>query len=124
MPGMDDLGAPISYMAVEHGVPVYSSDGAKVGAVEHVLADEGADVFDGIIIDTHLGPGGWRFVDAPEVADLHERGVRLKIDRAAADQLPEPHPNPGELRVDPADAEESPVMDKLRRAWDYISGRY
>jgi hypothetical protein len=121
---MDDLGGPISYMTVEHGVPVYSSDGAEVGTVEHVLADADADVFDGIIIDTRSGPGGWRFVDAPEVADLHERGVRLKLDRAAAERLPEPHPNPAELRVDPADADESVVMEKLRRAWDYISGRY
>jgi hypothetical protein len=121
---MDDLGPPIAYLAVEHGTPVYTSDGQKAGTVEHVLADPEADVFDGIIIDTHLGPGGWRFVDAPQVAELHERGVILAIDAAAADRLPEPQANPGELRIDPADAEESPAMEKLRRAWDYISGRY
>jgi hypothetical protein len=121
---MDDLGPPIAYVAVEHGIPVFAGDGTKVGTVEHVLADPDADVFDGIIIDTHLGPGGWRFVDAPDVGQIHERGVLLKIDGAAAEKLPMPEANPAELRVDPADAEEGAVMEKLRRAWDYISGRY
>jgi hypothetical protein len=121
---MEDLGAPIAYLAVERGTPVYSSEGEHVGTVEHVLADPGADVFDGLIIDTRLGPGGWRFVDAPEVAELHEHGVVLTLDREAVERLPEPEPNPGALRIDPADAEESRLSEKLRRAWDYISGRY
>jgi hypothetical protein len=121
---MDDLGAPIAYLAVEHGTPVYASDGQHVGAVEHVLADDGADVFDGIIIDKQAGPGGWRFVDAGQVGELHERGVVLALDSAAAEGLPEPRENPGELRIDAADIEENAAVDKLRRAWDYISGRY
>jgi hypothetical protein len=36
---MDDLGAPISYLALGKGVPVYSSDGEELGKVEHVLAE-------------------------------------------------------------------------------------
>ena len=124
MPGMDDLGPPIAYLAVEHGTPVYASDGHQIGKVEHVLADDGADVFDGIIIDTQAGPGGWRFVDAPDVADIHERGVVLSLDTVAAEQLPEPTENPGGMRIDPADAEQNAAVEKLRRAWDYISGRY
>src|SRR5437868_1586837 len=119
---MDDLGSPIAYLAVEHGTPIFTSDGRQLGTLEHVLADEGADVFDGIIVDTSLGPGGWRFVDAPEVQEIHERGVLLKIDAAAAEKLPAPEANPGELRANPADADESQAMEKLRRAWDYISG--
>src|SRR4051812_44094829 len=121
---MDDLGAPIAYLAVEHGTPVYASDGQQVGKVEHVLADQGADVFDGIIIDTQAGPGGWRFADAGQVGEIHERGVVLRIDTVAAESLPAPSENPGELRVDAADAEENAAVEKLRRAWDYISGRY
>jgi sporulation protein YlmC with PRC-barrel domain len=115
---MPDLGAPIAYLALEEGTPVYSSDGRELGTVEHVLAATDADVFDGLVIS---GP---RFVDAPEVAEIHERGVLLGIDAAAAESLPEPSENPGALRVDPADAEESDLSEKLRRAWDYISGRY
>ena len=33
---------------------------------------------------------GRRFVEAADVAALHERGVDLRIDRAAAESLPEP----------------------------------
>jgi hypothetical protein len=119
-----DLGGPSSYLAVEEGVDVYARDGERLGTLEHVLADPDADVFDGIILDTRAGPGGHRFVDAPEVDRIHERGIVLKLDSAAAQSLPEPSPGPGELDVNPADAEESPLQEKLRRAWDYLSGKY
>ena len=118
---MEDLGSPIAYMALEEGTPVYTSDGVRIGQVAHVLADPDADVFDGLVIDGELGH---RFVDAPETDSLFERGVVLSLDRAAAESLPEPSANPATLRADPADAEESELSEKLRRAWDYISGRY
>ena len=121
---MEELGAPIAYLALEEGTPVYAVDGAVVGEVAHVLADENADVFDGLVIDTRPGPGGHRFVDAPQVAELHERGVVLALDAAAVEELPEPSANPAALDVNPADAEESELTAKLRRAWDFLSGRY
>jgi hypothetical protein len=119
-----DLGPPVSYLVLEKGTPVYSSDGQKVGTVEHVLGDADADVFDGVIVDTSAGPGGHRFVDAPHVDRIHEDGVVLSMDGSEAEDLPEPAPGPGELDVNPADAEESPLQEKLRRAWDYLSGNY
>jgi sporulation protein YlmC with PRC-barrel domain len=121
---MEELGAPIAYLALAVGTPVYASDGERVGEVQHILAAEDKDIFDGLVIDIRPGPGGLRFVDAPEVGDLHERGVVLKIDSAAVEQLHEPSPNPGALRVDPADGGGSALTAKLRRAWDLISGRY
>lgn len=123
-PSMQDLGAPASYLTLEPGVPVYSSDGKELGKVAHVLAEPDADVFDGIVLDTSVLPGGHRFVDAPEVEEIYERGVVLRLDSAAAERLPEPTASPGVLDVNPADAEESDLGDKLRRAWDRISGRY
>ena len=96
---MDDLGAPSSYLALADGVPVYSSDGEELGKVEHVLAEPEEDIFDGFVIDTSVLPGGHRFVDAPEVEAIYERGVVLKIDAAAAEDLPEPSANPGVLEV-------------------------
>jgi hypothetical protein len=116
-----DLGAPISYLVLEKGAPVYDSAGAEVGQVEHVLAAQDADIFDGIVIDGRAGPGGWRFADADQIDALYERGVVVSV--PAAD-LHDPEPGPGELRVDPADAEEGPLTARLRRAWDYISGNY
>ncbi len=120
---MDDLGEPSSYLALEGGEPVYTCDGKRIGVVEHVLAAPDADIFDGIVLDRSVLPGGHRFVDADQVEEVFERGVLLKIEAAAAEALPEPSENPGVLKVDPADAEESPLTEKLRRAWDLISGR-
>jgi hypothetical protein len=120
---MEDLGAPSSYLALQPGAAVYSSDGKKLGEVEHVLAVPDDDIFDGIVLDTSVLPGGHRFVDAPEVAEVYERGVVLNIDAAAAERLPEPSANPGALEVD-ADDMAKGGNDKLRRAWDLISGNY
>jgi hypothetical protein len=120
---MDDLGQPSSYMSLAEGVAVYSSDGESLGKVEHVLADPEVDVFDGIVIDTSVLPGGHRFVDAPEVEEIYERGVVLTIDAAAAESLPEPSANPGSLEVGADDMVPPGRHDKLRRAWDLISGK-
>ena len=121
---MEDLGRPTSYLSLQPGAPVYSSDGEKLGEIEHVLADPEVDVFDGFVIDTSILPGGHRFVDAPEVGDIYERGVVLELDAAAAESLPEPSPNPGMLEAGPDDLAPSGLEDKLRRAWDRISGNY
>lgn len=118
---MADYGQPRSYLTVVPGVDVISADGRRVGALTHVLADEQADIFDGIVIDA---PGGHRFVDAPEVAELFERAVVLTIDAAAVDGLPEPRANPAVMEHDGAEDSEGPLAQKLRRAWDLISGRY
>ncbi|HEX3173881.1 MAG TPA: hypothetical protein VHQ43_06660 [Solirubrobacterales bacterium] len=120
---MDDLGAPASFLTLSKGVSVYSSDGTEVGEVEYVLAVPGDDIFDGIVLDTSALPGGRRFVDAPEVAAIHERGVVLALDAAACEQLPEPSANPGALEAGSADMAPGGKHDKLRRAWDMISGK-
>jgi hypothetical protein len=119
-----DLGAPISYLVLEPGTPVYDPDGREAGTVEHVLAAVDEDIFDGIVIDTRAGPGGWRFADAPQVEGLYERGVRLAVGLEA---LHEPSENPAALKVDPAEAEAGvagALERKLRRAWDYVTGNY
>jgi len=120
---MNDLGEPSSYLALKKGATVYSSDGSELGKVERVLADPDSDVFDGIVLDTSVLPGGHRFVDAPEVGEIYERGVVLKIDAAEAEGLPEPSANPGSLAVQPGDLAEGGSRSPLRRLWDRISGR-
>ncbi len=120
---MDDLGSPSSYLVLSEGIDVYSSDGESLGKVEHVLAVPEDDIFDGFVIDTSVLPGGHRFVDAPEVEEIFERGVVLKIDAAAARELPEPSQNPGALEVGADDMVPSGKHEKLRRAWDLISGK-
>ena len=119
-----DRGAPTSYLTLERGTPVFTSDGVEIGRVEHVLADADADIFDGLVIDTRRGPGGHRFVDAPQVAGMAAGGVTLTLDSAAADALPEPGENPAEMSADPDETAEGDLTRKLRRAWDLISGNY
>jgi uncharacterized protein YrrD len=122
MSGPDDLGAPVSYLALEEGTPVLSADGEELGDVAHVLADEEEDIFDGIVI-SH-GVGRHTFADAEQVAEIHERGVLLTLTAAEAEALPEPSENPAVMQDDLSAAEGSSVADKLRRAWDLLSGNY
>ena len=120
---MEDLGAPISYLTVAEGVPVYASGGREVGKVAHVLADADVDVFDGLVISSGGIPPAHRFVDADQVAALHERGVVLAIDSQLAENLPRPSANPAAVSAGPDDTVPDELRDKLRRAWDRISGK-
>jgi uncharacterized protein YrrD len=119
-----DHGQPRSYLDADEGVDVISSDGQVLGKLEHVLADEQSDIFDGIVVDTSAGPGGHRFVDAPDVDGFFERAVILKISGADAEQLHEPSDNPAVMQHGGEEDSEGPLAQKLRRAWDLIPGRY
>jgi hypothetical protein len=121
---MEDLGQPASYLTLREGCAVLSSEGERLGEVEHVLADPEVDVFDGFVIDTSVLPGGQRFVDAAQVDEVYERGVVLSIDAAAAERLPEPSANPAALEASAGDDVPGDLEAKLRRAWDLISGNY
>ncbi|MBI5104193.1 MAG: hypothetical protein HZB46_04270 [Solirubrobacterales bacterium] len=114
---MEDLGAPIAYLALAEGTPVYDAGGTRLGEVAHVLAAEDQDIFDGLVLDTH---DGHRFADGPDVDAIHERGVVLK----AGATLHEPPENPAVVGAQPDDVEESDLTRSLRRAWDWVSGRY
>jgi uncharacterized protein YrrD len=122
---VEDLGSPSSYLELGKGAECYSCDGEKVGEVEHVLAAPDQDIFDGIVLDTSVLPGGHRFVDAEQVEEIFERGVLLKVDRQEADRLPEPSANPAVMEVtaeDVSEDDESTLKRKLHRAWQLISG--
>jgi uncharacterized protein YrrD len=69
-------------------VPVIASDGVHVGTVHHVVAAPEKDIFHGLVISTSAM--GRRFVEAADVQSLHEHGVDLRIDSAAAGSLPQP----------------------------------
>ncbi|HVO53916.1 MAG TPA: PRC-barrel domain-containing protein [Solirubrobacterales bacterium] len=120
---MDDLGERSSYLVVAKGVPVFSSDGEEIGRVVEVLADAKDDMFDGIIFDASAASRGHRFVDAPEVGEIYERGVILKIDAGEAAKLGKPGKNPALLEVSPDDVAGEPPPGFLRRAWNLLSGK-
>jgi hypothetical protein len=114
---------PGSYLTLEDGAEVISADGDRVGAVEHVLRDEDTGIFDGIVIDVRLGPGGLRFADAPQVSEIHEDAVVLTVRTAEIERLPKPEPNPAVMEHHGVEDVEGELEDKLRRAWEIVSGR-
>ena len=91
-----DRGHRIAFEALERGVRVEASDGSEVGTVKKVMIVHEKHLFDGIVVKT---PAGDRFVDAPEVDEIFERLVTLKIDGAEAAELPEPEANPGAIKL-------------------------
>jgi hypothetical protein len=98
-----DEGLPIAYEVLDKGVAVLASDGEQVGTVHHVVAAPEKDIFHGLVITTPTR--GRRFVEAADIASLHERGVDLRIDAAKAASLPEPggaapvyDEDPGEMK--------------------------
>lgn len=120
----DDRGAPIAYMVLAEGTPVQSADGERIGTVSRVLADSGADIFDGLAVDT---ADGERFVDAPEVAELYERLVVLTITAAEAQALPEHSAAPAVVDVsadDVAGGGDTGGKGAVRKVWDRLSGNY
>lgn len=113
---MVDEGLPIAYEVLESGVPVYASDGKQVGTVAHVVAAPEEDIFHGIVLE---GEQGQRFVAADQVASLHERGVDLRIDAAAAAALPPPEGGAPAWRLDEPGVKPSP----WRRFLDLMEGK-
>ena len=105
----EDLGAPVSYLTLADGTPVFDRSGTHVGEVEHVLADERSDVFHGLLVGT---PAGHRFARAGLVDGLFERGVII----AAAADLPEPSADPPARTAE----EDESLGASLRKAWDWL----
>ena len=104
-----------------------SSDGKRLGKVEHVIADLQADIFDGLVIDRSVLPGGHRFIDATQIDQIYERGVVLSVDTAAAERLPEPSQSAAAMKAGGEDLVERDWDDeleaKLKRAWERLSGK-
>src|SRR3954453_6860934 len=116
-----DEGLPESWKVLEPGTPVLASDGSRVGEVKEVLAVPEDDIFEGIVCKTEHGD---RFVDAELIGSIHERGVDLKLDAAAAAGLPEPKPAAAAMEVGADEVSESSGAYKreiwLKRMWDRI----
>ena len=119
-----EYGEPVSYAVLAAGTDVLCSEGDVVGKVQHVLADEDEDVFDGILIDCHRGPGGAHFVDADQVTAIYEHAVVLSVPGAEVEHLPRPQPAPAVMESHGDEGTEGALQRKLHRAWDLLSGNY
>ena len=117
---MDDDEFPVSYEGVTPGVPVLTRDGEQFGILEHVLAVEEEDIFEGIVV--WVGGGGWaerkiqrdlsmgrqsaarfletfrhndlRFVEADKVAMITVGDIRCDLDRSEVALLQPPSSAP------------------------------
>ena len=103
----EDLGAPVSYLVLAEGTPVFDTSGDRAGEVEHVLADDKSDVFQGVIVKT---AAGHRFARAGVVDGLFEHGVIISV---PAGELPEPS---AEAAARAADDDGL----SLKKAWDWL----
>jgi len=116
LPVMDDDEFQVSYMGATLGVPVLTKDGGQFGILEHVLAVEEEDIFEGIVV--WVGGGGWsgrkiqrelsmghqsaarfletfrhndlRFVPADQVAAITAGYIRCDLDRSQVGMLQPP----------------------------------
>ena len=86
-----DAEPAISYEAVAVGTPVLTSDGEKIGTLEHVLKVEELDLFDGIVVATG---GGLRFVNADQIDVITAAYIRCTLDHTQAAELPAPEGPP------------------------------
>jgi hypothetical protein len=110
----------VSYQGVPLGVPVLTRDGEQFGILEHVLAVEEEDIFEGIVV--WVGGGGWaerkvqrelsmghqsaarflekfrhndlRFVEADKVAAITVGYIRCDLDRSQVALLQPPSSAP------------------------------
>ncbi|HJZ62156.1 MAG TPA: hypothetical protein VKD47_08375 [Miltoncostaeaceae bacterium] len=94
---------PISYLVLQRGTPVVTTDGVEIGTVLRVQDNVREHIFDGIVVQTAHGRV---FVDAPEVDRITRGRVELGIDAEAAARLPKA-----------ADAEGAATPTTRRRWW-------
>ena len=108
-----DLGDLVAYTAIAEGTPIYDPQGRRIGVVEHVM--EVGGIFEGVIVHTHPLPGRHLYADADQIAEIHERGVVLSVTEREL-YVPQQRTRRGR-------AGEIPLEARLRRAWDWLTGR-
>ncbi len=108
---MTDLGVPVSHLTLQKGMPVLSRQHEQVGTLHVVVADPGADAFDALVIQEN---DRLHVALAEEVESIHESAVVLALDTKSCQRLPAPE-------ADPVAAQAS-ARDRLRRAWEQLTG--
>lgn len=96
-------GDPVSWLLIEPGWRVESSDGTEVGRVEEVTGDSGADIFDGLAISFSM-LGAQHYVPSEQVGQITNGTVRLKLDAKACERLPEFDEPAEEIQIEPEKA--------------------
>ena len=79
---------PISWLVLEPGHALVTSDGKELGKVEQVLGDKTADIFDGVSVATGV-VGKATYVPAELIASIDTAAVHLSVSAADAAELDE-----------------------------------
>jgi len=82
---MPEEGRQIAWRALEPGTRVYSSDGAQLGKVSHVVADDLKDIFSGIAFTRGM-LGEKVFAPASLVETITTDGVHLSLSHDEAEE--------------------------------------
>jgi hypothetical protein len=85
---------PVSWLQIEQGWNVVSSDGVSVGVVAQVEGDKQSDIFDGLAVESRQ-PARILYVPGEQVGAIHPGEVTLKIgsaDTAALETFQAPPP--------------------------------
>ncbi len=77
---------PIAWMALENGTPVIAADGEELGKVADIIADEGKDIFSGMVLRQGLLDSK-KFVPATAVDEITASSVRLRISSEESESL-------------------------------------
>jgi hypothetical protein len=83
---------PVSWLVVEPGWKVITSDGEEVGRVDEVIGDTGQDIFNGLAVSQGLLKKR-RYVPAELVGEIVEGEARLDCDREGFERC-EPYEEP------------------------------
>lgn len=108
---MTDTPDPVSWLLVERGWKVVSSDGTEIGRVDEVIGDSGKDIFDGLSMSSGVLDRS-RYVAAERVKWIVEGRVELDLTAAEAERL--------EDYEEPATSEE--IMPVAASRWQRFLG--
>jgi hypothetical protein len=94
---------PVSWLQVEQGWNVVTSDGVIVGTVAQVEGDKQGDIFDGLAVESRQ-PSQIRYVPGEQVGAIYPGEVTLKIASADTATLKPFHAPPPETKFLPGKA--------------------
>jgi hypothetical protein len=77
---------PVSWLQIQQGWTVVTSDGVSIGAVAQVEGDKQDDIFDGLAVESG-NPVQVRYVPGEQVGLIYPGEVTLKIAAAEAGTL-------------------------------------
>ena len=76
---------PVSWLQIEQGWQVVTSDGQVLGTVSQVAGTKGEDIFDGLAVE--VANGAVVYVPGEQVGLIYQGRVTLRIDSTAAAAL-------------------------------------